>query len=437
MLNLGFAILGALAQSAALLSATARRYPTKRWLAPALGIALTGAVTLEALPRPINVTPVAADESLERLLRAAPDGPILFVPVSAAEEVKRLWLSTKSGAGPLVNGYSGFTWPQYWYFKDMTANVPRQQIGNLLRSLRSYGIRNIVLDRALLSATEFRDWREADESSYVESTESAGQWRLIVLRDIVPAPNRRWGEVESAVLVDTAPPDAGFMTALSFANRRSAPWVPEGGPNYRSASFRWLTESGEVVLDSEWPLLPPPFLIAGGTHAAPFRLVTPNQPGTYTLQIEIDRTMIVDRSVRIIEREEAPFDGTGRGLWAKLTLVSAPAFSGRPADRFPLHVDAVNLGPIIWSGDVQARLGWRWFPRLPGGGEQEVHKYEGRIPWLGHDTGDIRPGNGYAFRGVLTAPDEPGDYVVRISMVSELVAWFRNPPIEVHVTTTP
>ena len=431
MLNLSFEVLAALG-----LSVAGRRYPSKRWLAPALGIALTGAVALEALPRPINVTPVVADESLERLLRAAPDGPILFVPVSGAEEVKRLWLSTKSRAGPLVNGYSGFTWPQYWYFKDMTANVPRQEIGNLLWSLRSYGIRNIVLDRALLSGTEFRHWREADESSYVEHAESSGQWHLMTLSEFVPTPNRRWGAVESAVLLDTAPPGAGVMTALSFANRESAPWVPERGPNYRSASIRWLTESGEVVLDSEVPLLPPPFLIPGGTHATLVHVVTPNQPATYTLQIEVDRTLIVDRSVRIIEREEAPFDGTERGLWAKMTLVSAPAFTGRPADRFPLHVDAMNLGPTIWSGDVQVRLGWRWFRRLPGGGEQEVHKYEGRIPWLGHETGDIRPGNGYAFRGLLRAPDEPGDYVVRISMVAELVAWFRNPPIEVHVTTT-
>ena len=72
---------------------------------------------------------------------------------------------------------------------------------------------------------------------------------------------------------------------------------------------------------------------------------------------------------------------------------------------------------------------------MPDGSEEEIPQFEGRVPLLGHESGEIRPGNGYAFRGQIRTPDMPGKYVVRISMLSELVAWFDNSPIEIDVLT--
>ena len=47
------------------------------------------------------------------------------------------------------------------------------------------------------------------------------------------------------------------------------------------------------------------------------------------------------------------------------------------------------------------------------------------------------PGRGYAFAGKLRAPDEPGRYVVRASMLVELVGWFENDPVEIVVLVKP
>ena len=103
----------------------------------------------------------------------------------------------------------------------------------------------------------------------------------------------------------------------------------------------------------------------------------------------------------------------------------------------PLHVDALNIGRKSWSEEANIRLGWRWRKVEQDGSETEQPTYEGRVVLLGHLYNDIPPGLGYAFAGNLRAPDEPGRYVVRVSMLIELVAWFNIDPIEIEVIVKP
>ena len=427
MFNFGVAILAALAVGIA-----ARRFP-KNALPSLLGLALTGAVVLEALPNPINVAPVVENSDLERLLRSAQDAPVLFVPVSGSEEIQRIWITTKVGAGPLVNGYSGYVWPQYWYFRDRTVNVPRQDFERLARSLRAYGIGYVVLDQAPLSDIEIQNWRGFARASLVENVTSSGTWQLLELREESDEARSGWNDLDYRLLVDSAPPASGITTTISFANRNPAPWIPNLGSHYRRASVNWFDEAGREVMNFETLLLPPPFLSPDGSHSASLRLLTPPADGDYRLRIDVDGFPLVSQKIRIGLPVERRFDGSGRGLRARLELVSKSRYEGMPSDTFALHVNALNLGPVIWSGDATVRLGWKWFRKLPNDRLEEMLEFEGRLPLLGHESGEIHPGNGYAFRGRISAPDLPGEYVVRISMLSELVAWFENPPIEIDV----
>ncbi len=429
MFNFGVAILGAIAVGIA-----ARRFP-RSVLPSLLGIALTGAVVMEALPHPINLAPVVEDSDLERVLEAAPGGPVLFVPVSLSQEIPRIWVTTKVGAGPLVNGYSGYIWPQYWYFRDRTTNVPRQDFAGLAWSLRAYGIRSVLLDQRLLSDQEIRHWREFAGVRYVEKVTSSGAWQLFELREDLDEASGGWNDLEVTLLLDSAPLASGVTSTISFANRNVAPWVPNLGSHFRRASVKWFDGSGRQVMNFETRLLPPPFLSPDGSHSALLRLLTPPVAGDYQLRIDVDGSSVASRDIRIGLPDERRFDGTGRGFRARLKLVSQPSYEGQPSDRFALHINAFNLGPVVWSDDANVRLGWRWFRTLPDGSEEEIPQFEGRVPLLGHESGEIRPGNGYAFRGQIRTPDMPGKYVVRISMLSELVAWFDNSPIEIDVLT--
>ncbi len=112
--------------------------------------------------------------------------------------------------------------------------------------------------------------------------------------------------------------------------------------------------------------------------------------------------------------------------------------NAHPGDRLQLHVDAVNSGTTVWDGEGNLRLGYRWFRKLADGTEEELPQFEGRILWFGHlHGGSILPGNGYSFTGTMTAPDEPGEYVVRVSMLVELVAWFESEPLKLYVKIGP
>ena len=103
----------------------------------------------------------------------------------------------------------------------------------------------------------------------------------------------------------------------------------------------------------------------------------------------------------------------------------------------PLHIDAINIGPVTWSGDANIRIGWHWVQQTMGGVDRILPGDNLRIPLLAHETGPIRPGHGYAFRSHLVLPKEPGDYIARPQMLSELVAWFGTQLPEIQVRVTP
>jgi hypothetical protein len=42
------------------------------------------------------------------------------------------------GTGPLVKGYDGFIWPQYWYLRNVIINISRSNVPELVAVLRSY-----------------------------------------------------------------------------------------------------------------------------------------------------------------------------------------------------------------------------------------------------------------------------------------------------------
>jgi hypothetical protein len=85
-----------------------------------------------------------------------------------------------------------------------------------------------------------------------------------------------------------------------------------------------------------------------------------------------------------------------------------------------LALRATNTGKAVWlanaAGDKgSVRLEWRWFK-----GGREIPGTAGRqpLPYA------IFPEQTYAFHASIDAPSEPGDYLLDLGLVSELVTWF-------------
>lgn len=417
--------------------AATRRFK-QRWLAaPLIGLLATGLVLLEALPKPLATYPIPTDATLKAALKEAPGGPVLLVPVSQADEIWRMWMATDSGVGPLVNGYSGHIWQQYWYFHDSARGLMAGELEGLANGLQAYGIRTVAVDLRQLSDRDRAAWEVFANGPWVAELNRADRHLLITLADPSYPTVNRWADVDNTLLVDVAEPGVGFVGALVMGNPAAAPWIPPGDSRVRRVNVQWIRPDGSVELEYETDVLPPPFLRPGQVYATTMHGFTPITPGSYVLRATADGEVLSERDVLVAPVRPAPFEGSAQGMLTSLDLRTPASFAAAPGELLPLHVDAMNSGRKTWTDEANIRLGWRWWKLNEDGSETEQPQYEGRVPLLGHLFNDIPPGRGYAFAGQLRAPDEPGRHVVRISMLVELVAWFDNEPVEIEVIVRP
>ena len=418
--------------------AVARRV-SGRWLAaPLVGLLAAGLVLLEALPKPLATFEIPTDQTLRAALHGRATGPTVFVPVSQDAEVWRMWLATETGAGPIVNGYSGHIWQQYWYFKDMTKDLMAGELMGLAAGLQAYGVRTIAVDLRHFGGRDREQWQAfANGPWVVESTQVDHHLLISMAEPSAPAANR-WANVDLTLLADVVNPGVGFIGTLVMHNPTAGPWIPPGDSRVRRVKVQWVRADGTDEITHQTQFLPPPFLRAGQVHAVQMHAFTPGVPGNYVMRASADDELLFERNVLVTPVQPAPNDGSASGMLAALALRTPDSLALAPRELAPIHVDALNIGQKSWDArESNIRLGWRWWKINDDGSETEQPQYEGRVVLLGHLFNDIPPGLGYAFAGQLRAPDQPGHYIVRASMLIELVAWFNIDPVEIEVIVRP
>ena len=431
--HFAFAVLGGIG-----VYAISRRL-TRPWLAaPLVGVLASGLVLLEALPKPLNTFEIPTDAPLRAALRASAPGPTIFVPVSQQDEVWRMWMATETGTGPIVNGYSGHIWQHYWYFRDMTRNLMASELKGLVAGLQAYGIRTLAVDLGQLGDRERKAWETLAGGPWVVDANRADRHLLVTLADPTTAPRNRWGDLDTTILVDVVEPSAGFTSQLIMHNRQLRPWIPPGSSRVRRMRMDWVQADDTVALVHESDVLPPPFLRPGQNHTTPIHGFTPAVPGNYVLRITADDELLFERRVLVATVDPAPDDGSAKGMLARLVLRTPASFTVMPEELVPLQVDAFNVGQKTWDpATSNIRFGLRWWKVADDGSETEQPQYESRIVMQSHIYYGVPPGRGYAFAGQLRAPDAPGRYVVRASLLIELVSWFSNDPVEIQVIVKP
>jgi hypothetical protein len=106
-------------------------------------------------------------------------------------------------------------------------------------------------------------------------------------------------------------------------------------------------------------------------------------------------------------------------LAAEYDLQEASA-EARVSRHVGISLQVVNSGSALWLAEAKGDrgavgLGWRWY-------RQEYHV----AAWSGRERlqYDVAPGQAYDFRVQIPTPPEPGEYILELDMVSELVTWF-------------
>jgi hypothetical protein len=116
---------------------------------------------------------------------------------------------------------------------------------------------------------------------------------------------------------------------------------------------------------------------------------------------------------------------------------SAPVHTLRVNEQVTLPVTVKNSGTEIWpatadpTGKYVVHLSYHW---LANAGTVVVRDgVRTELPQ------DLAPGEAVALAATLQAPAEAGEYVLRLTMVQEQVAWFENQggqPLDMPVTVT-
>ncbi len=110
------------------------------------------------------------------------------------------------------------------------------------------------------------------------------------------------------------------------------------------------------------------------------------------------------------------------GFKATISVPDAPA-TIKAGQKVPLQVRIKNDGSAIWPAigqpdhKYQVNLGNHWYDRS----EKPLVNDDARSP-LPHD---IQPGEEFALPLTVTAPAAPGEYILELDMVQELVGWFK------------
>jgi hypothetical protein len=109
---------------------------------------------------------------------------------------------------------------------------------------------------------------------------------------------------------------------------------------------------------------------------------------------------------------------------AEISWASPPPASMRAGERATLSVRVRNAGGATWPsrgdtrGMYQVNAGDRW---LDASGERVVNDLDGRRAM----DADLAPGAEVALQLGVTAPREPGEYVLEVDMIHEGVTFFR------------
>ncbi|MDQ7030716.1 MAG: N-acetylmuramoyl-L-alanine amidase [Ardenticatenia bacterium] len=250
-----------------------------------------------------------------------------------------------------------------------------------------------------------------------------------------------WGVVwkgfqpPETITVGTSVTVSGTMTN---AGRR--PWR-QTGPTRVILIQRWLTPDSRRVGDPLYLLLPHDVRPSEEARLS-LRLTPPAKPGEYRLRYDMydvggRRYLTAAGALPLVYtvqiRPREPERPVLRAEWGDVEVPDRV----EAGQRVSMTVTVQNTGRAVWRAGGEplkgvVRLGYHW---IAADGREVEGRTRGVLPR------DVAPGERVTLRGVeVVAPQTPGTYTLRLDMVSELVAWFRqvgSKPLVVDVEVVP
>lgn len=383
-----------------------------------LGLFCLGLLTLELGFKPLPLAKIETGYEVPKVYQwlAAKqlNGPVVELPLGFWEDYRYTYFSTYHWL-PIVNGNTGFVPPTYFQIASKMKALPSRKA---VESLSVIGVKGLIVHTGMLPPDEALQWRRLDlAKAGLEKVAEFGSDRVYKIPSVE---STHQFHVEFAV-PDRLPVGTTVRLGLFAKGMGHRPWVHPRPLGRTSAIVEWEEQqTGRMISIQKKQLVLP--LVIGAEEVAPMGLpvLTPSSPGLYTLRLHFP-AFDISTAPKVVEVKTGPFltsFNSPQLLSAAYSLEST--WLHLIASEFTdISLKVVNTGEAVWlanaEGDKGAvRLGWRWFR-----GDREVSNTSGR-ELLQYD---VFPGQGYEFTARIVPPQEPGEYILELGLVSEYVAW--------------
>jgi F5/8 type C domain/Ig-like domain from next to BRCA1 gene len=204
---------------------------------------------------------------------------------------------------------------------------------------------------------------------------------------------------------------------VTVRNDGSKTWVAAGTNRVRLVYVWFDRRDARILLKQDIRATLPRDVSPGDSVDVPIDVLSPDRPGSFSLRFDLVEegiTSFVDQGSPVLERNLTVQAGQDYqvSFGDVITLVS-------PAAQFTFNLKIRNDGGHIWAagGANPVRIGYAWFD----GGNQPVLVAQDIRTAL---PSDMAPGDEAVVTASTVAPDHPGRYRLRWSLVEEGIAWF-------------
>jgi hypothetical protein len=353
------------------------------------------------------------------------DGPIVELPLGQSfwAALKYMYFSTYHWL-PIVHGASRFLPPTHAQLNTELSAFPSRKAAELLSAV---GVKGLVLHTDQLEPQEAARWRDADLAEI--GLEEVARFDADVVYKLSPVHTTHQLHVELAIPdqlptgeMAQLPRKALLRLRLLARSGEHSLWVHPPPYGRIPARIEWKKQhTGERTLQQSHLELP----LAIRTEeilSTTLPVKAPASPGSYTIGVTLPSLGIQTAPKPVaITPSRAPQSAESPRLLSAAYALEAPSSQVITSGDFEVTLEVMNTGGVVWPATAkddrgEVRLGWRWLKGPEGVSLTE----EGRE----HLQYDVFPGQAYRFKATIHPPSEPGEYILELGLVSELVTWF-------------
>jgi hypothetical protein len=326
---------------------------------------------------------------------------------------------------PLLNGYTSHRPEVANHTYTVALQLPSEQAASILQSI---GLRFVVVHADKMSEHELSPWNSPHPG--LRQVEEFGPTRIYEF----DAPQCATGLVDlNLKLVAPEESDPGKLFGFQLIPQlRNECWVDKTA-GLKALQGEWRDTSGQSQI-ARTKVTVPLYATLNSPQPILGYVKAPKGAGDYSFRVVSiggESLNLPGQKVALAPAPAANSINAPRDLAATYRVESVPQ-KMQAGVKNRIIFTATNTGTAEWlsvwpPGKGSTGLGYRW---LDTSGK-EIQAGRLYLPYA------VFPGKSFQFDGGIDAPSTPGNYILSLEMVSELVAWFHDngvSPVTIPVT---